>query len=305
LFEIRRNAMKETRFIEEIRKMAGRPGRGVKTGIGDDCAVLGYDDKRYLLWAADMLVQGTHFRRKDGYKKIGRKAVAVNISDIAAMGGVPRYITVSLGIPRYMEKPAVKALYDGIFRICREYGIKVIGGDTNRSGRLVIDVSILGTVEKERLVTRSGAYARDLILITGPVRNGKKEHLRFSPRLEESRFITGNYKVNSMIDVSDGIAMDAARICAESGVGCKIYAGAIPLSGKLSLEDALYYGESFELLFTMRPREAERLIRDLSAKERKAECFVIGEITGKKQGLRLVDRNGRASNLKVTGYRHL
>jgi thiamine-monophosphate kinase len=277
----------------------------VKTGIGDDCAVLGYDDKRYLLWATDMLVEGTHFRRRDGYKKIGRKAVAVNISDIAAMGGRPRYITVSLGIPGYMKRPEVKALYDGIFRICREYGIKVIGGDTNRSGKLIIDVSILGTVEKKRLVTRSGASVKDLILITGPVRNGKKEHLRLSPRLEEARFIAGNYKVNSMIDVSDGIAMDATRICAESGVGCRIYEGAIPLSGELSIRDALYYGESFELLFTMRPGEAERLIRDLSAKKRKAECFVIGEITGKKQGLRLIDRNGRVSNLKATGYRHL
>ncbi len=297
--------MKEMQLIQEIRKMAGKPGRGVKAGIGDDCAVLGYDDKRYLLWAADMLVEGTHFRRKDGYKKIGRKAVAVNISDIAAMGGEPRYITVSLGIPGYMKKPAVKALYGGIFRICREYGIKVIGGDTNRSGRLIIDVSILGTVEKKRLVARSGALVKDLILITGPVRNGRKEHLRFSPRLEEARFISGNYRVNSMIDVSDGIAMDATRICSESGVGCRIYAGAIPLSGKLSIEDALYYGESFELLFTMRPGEAQRLIRDHSAKKGKAEIFVIGEITGKKQGMRLIDRNGRASRLKVMGYRHL
>ncbi|MCK4852566.1 MAG: thiamine-monophosphate kinase, partial [Candidatus Omnitrophica bacterium] len=242
--------MEELRLIEEIRKRAGSPGKGVRAGIGDDCAVLDYDSKKYLLWAADMLVEGTHFSVKEaGYRKIGRKAVAVNISDIAAMGGVPAYITVAAGIPPRMDRTAVRAVYDGIFGMCKDHGIRVIGGDTNRSDSLVISVSIIGFVEKKRLLRRNGAKEGDLILVTGLVRDGRRDHLDFVPRLKEARFLSARYSIHSMIDVSDGIAPDLGRICAESGLGCKVYAGSIPLSRRLTLEDALYYGESFELLF--------------------------------------------------------
>ena len=133
--------MKELEIINEIRKGAGKPGKPIITGIGDDCAVLPYDKGHYLLWGTDMLAEGTHFTVKEaGFKKIGRKAVAVNISDIAAMGGYPKYITVNLGISRRMKKSHVSALYKGIFDICKEYGIKVVGGDTNRSNKLTVDV---------------------------------------------------------------------------------------------------------------------------------------------------------------------
>ncbi len=294
--------MKELALIADIQKRAGKMSKGVKLGIGDDCAVLDHDKTSYLLWAADMLIDGTHFRvGKDPYNKIGRKAVAVNISDIAAMGGLPKYIIVSIGVPKNMNLAAIRAIYSGIFGICKEYGIKVVGGDTNRSGKLVIDVSVLGRVGKKLLVTRSGAKEKELILITGPVRNGKKEHLTFDQRLQESKFLTGRYKVTSMIDTSDGIAMDIGRICRESNTGCRLYAAAMPLSKGLTLEDALYYGESFELLFTMRDNEAHRLLRGMNA----SGYSVIGEITHKRKGLRLIDRAGRSSVLSTEGYRHL
>ncbi|MFH1305079.1 MAG: thiamine-phosphate kinase [Candidatus Omnitrophota bacterium] len=298
--------MRELKLINEIRKRAGRAGKGVIAGIGDDCAVLKYDKGRYLLWASDMLVAGTHFiPGKTPYEKIGRKAVAVNISDIAAMGGVPLYITVSLGLPRGTRKTDIRRLYDGIFGICREYNIKVVGGDTNRAGALVIDVSVVGIVEKKRLTRRSGAKEGDLILITGPVRNGKKEHLDFEPRLSEARFLSGRHKISSMIDVSDGIAPDAGRICSESGVGCVLYEGAIPLSKGLSVRDALYHGESFELLFTMNPKEAERLFLGMKRRKEVPQYFILGKITRDRDGMCLIEDEGRVTRLKMKGFEHL
>ncbi len=298
--------MREIELIDEIRKRAGSPGEDVIAGIGDDCAVLKYDGKRYLLWATDMLVEGTHFYlRQAGYKRVGRKAVAVNISDVAAMGGVPGYITVTIGVPPGTKKAAIRGIYDGIFGICKEYDIKVVGGDTNRSDTLVIDVSVIGFVEKKRLITRSGAKKGELVLITGPVRNGRKEHLDFSPRLEEARFLSGRYKVSSMIDVSDGIAPDIGRVCRESGVGCRLYEGAIPLSKALTLHDALYYGESFELLFTMGVKEARKLFLEVKSRKQEPRYFVIGEIVPKKDGLTLIGKEGRISALRMEGFRHL
>ncbi|MGD2278814.1 MAG: thiamine-phosphate kinase [Candidatus Omnitrophota bacterium] len=298
--------MKELELIKEIRKGAGKPGKPVVAGIGDDCAVLPYDKGHYLLWGTDMLVEGTHFVVKEaGFKNIGRKAVAVNISDIAAMGGVPKYVTVNLGVTRGIRKPQIRALYEGIFGMCREYGIKVIGGDTNRSDKFIVDVSIIGFVEKKNLLSRSGAEKGDLVLVTGPVRNGKKEHLSFVPRMKESRFLARNFKVSSMIDVSDGIAVDLGHICEESGKGCVVYSDAVPLSKGLLLDDALYYGESFELLFTMDVKEARKLFLKLKSDKRDPVYFVIGEMTPKKKGMRIIGKEGRESFLRMEGFKHL
>lgn len=298
--------MKELKLIDHIRKSAGKPGQGVKLGIGDDCAVLDYDKNKYLLWASDMLADGTHFQiKKDSYKQIGKKAVSVNISDISAMGGYPKYITVSIGVPFNMKSFQIHAIYDGILCMCKKHNIKLIGGDTIKSHKLVIDVSIIGFVEKERLVTRHGAKKGDVVLITAPVRDGKKEHLSFVPRIKEARFLVERYKVNSMIDTSDGIALDINRICAESKVGVCLYEDTIPLSKGLTLSDALYYGESFELLFTMNVKEVKKLFLDLKKTKNPPKYFVIGEITDKKSGVNLIGKEGRVSKLKMRGYRHI
>jgi len=295
--------MREIKLINRIRKCAGNPGQGVKVGIGDDCAVLKYNKTEYLLWAQDMLVEGTHFTSgKDPYNKIGRKAVAVNISDIAAMGGVPEYITVSMGLPPKISERNIKSISDGIFSVCKKYNIKVIGGDTVRARQLVLDVSIMGKVKKKSLVKRSGAKTGDVIMITGPVRNGKKDHLAFEPRLKEAQYLTKNFKINSMIDVSDGIAMDISRLCMESKKGCMIYSDKIPLSKGLSLKDSLNYGESFELLFTVSPRTASKL---LNRKASPYKFYDIGRIHSKKQDLKITTPKGHASALKPSPYKHI
>jgi len=298
--------MREDRLIQEIRKRAGKPGKPVVAGIGDDCAVLDLEKDRYLLWAADMIVEGTHFRIPDvPFKKIGWKAVAVNISDIAAMGGLPRYLTVSIGVPKGMKDSSIRGVYDGIFSACEQYGIKLLGGDTVLSRKLVIDVSIMGAVEKSRLTLRSGAKEGDLVLVTGPVRDGKKQHADLTPRLDEARSLTRRNRVSSMIDTSDGIAPDAGRLCRQSRKGCLLYEGAIPLSKGLSLRDALYYGESFELLFTMSPRQASKLFRDMKITGEIPGYFVIGEITKPGEGMRLAREDGSIEPLKTEGFKHL
>ncbi|MFQ5953423.1 MAG: AIR synthase-related protein, partial [Candidatus Omnitrophota bacterium] len=137
------------------------------------------------------------------------------------------------------------------------------------------------------------------------VRNGKKEHLDFVPRLKEARFLTKHYEINSMIDTSDGIAPDLGRICAESDTGCIVYSGAIPLSKGLSLKDALYYGESFELLFTMPIGEVRKLFRSKELRKKKMRFYIIGEITRKRSGRRLIEENGRPSKLRMEGFKHL
>ncbi|MBU1083884.1 MAG: thiamine-phosphate kinase [Candidatus Omnitrophota bacterium] len=296
--------MRELDIIKEIRRRSGDPGKSVLIGIGDDCAVIKPDSTKYLLWASDMLVEGTHFIvKKDPYELIGRKAVAVNISDIASMGGIPKYITVSLALPRKMTDQAIGKIYDGIFGICKAYGVKVIGGDTNGSEKLVINISIIGQVEKKRLITRSGARSGDVIFITGPVRSGKKAHLTFVPRLKEARYLTARYSISAMIDTSDGIALDISRICAESDTGCVIQEEKIPLSDGLKLKDALFYGESFELLFTMTENSADvfRSKRD----DKRTGCYEIGRITSRRNGLKLSCRDGKNKMLEENGFKHI
>ncbi|MDD3088732.1 MAG: thiamine-phosphate kinase [Candidatus Omnitrophica bacterium] len=298
--------MKEIQLIDWIKKNAGDPPKGVLVGVGDDCAVIERSHMYYSLWAADMLVEGTHFDlKRDRLEKVGRKAVAVNISDIAAMGGIPEYITVSLGVPRGMSMSSVRKIYKGIFDICSEFGISVVGGDTNGSRRLVIDVSIIGRVEKRRLLLRSKARPGDIILITGPVRDGKKSHTDFVPRLEFARDLTEKNRVNSMIDVSDGIGPDLGRLCKASSVGARVYAGAIPLSRGLELYDALYYGESFELLFTMSPLQVRKLYVSSGKKGKFPGCSIIGEIVPLSKGVKLVDPAGKTSPLLMKGFEHV
>ena len=296
--------MKELKLIKDIRQKEGRPSSGLIVGMGDDCAVIEKDKNTFFVWGADMITEGTHFKIRDGYKNIGRKAVAVNISDISAMGAVPKYITVSIGMPRGMKMSDAMKVYDGINGICGEYGIQLAGGDTVRSERLVIDVSILGVVSKKKLITRSGARAGDLVIVTGPVRNGRKTHLDFRPRQAESRFLVKKYKPSAMIDVSDGIALDIGRICGESKVGCLLYEDSIPLSAGLKVEDALYYGESFELLFTMSSEQAHRLPARADSEDL-ADFCVIGSVTRPSKGRKLVKSSGRTVDIKMKGYDHL
>lgn len=301
-------------LIAEIKKMLHSDHRVVK-GIGDDCAVLHSTKKGwYDLLTIDTIFEGVHFNLNDAPEKIGWKAMAVNISDIAAMGGIPAHAVVSLGIPDKYTVAKIHALYRGIRKAALKFSINIVGGDTIRSPeRLVVTVALIGSVEKSRIALRSGAKPGDVIYLTGDIGGSiLGRHLTFSPRLLEARFLVQNFKINSMIDLSDGLASDMRRIMEESKVGAVINAQRIPVSlaarknavkcGKKPIECALTDGEDFELLFTVRKKAAKML--EIKWKQKfNLKLTEIGEIT-KRNELKLKDKSGRLERLNAHGYDH-
>ena len=296
--------MNELEFIDYLKKSI-KHGKNVVCGIGDDAAVIKYTRKKYLLFTSDMLIQGVHFSKHADPKDIGWKAVSVNISDIAAMGGIPKYVLMSVGIPKAGSSKILKSILNGAKAVCRKYDIAIVGGDTNKGQHLVIDTVIIGEVEKESLTLRNGAKIGDLIFVTGALGEGRLRHLKFTPRIRQARTLTRLFRINSMIDISDGLFLDLYRLATASNVGAFIYKSLIPLSEKsTNFKDALEYGEDFELLFTLSVNEARRLMRYVGRYEY-PDVTLIGEIVSKKRGLNFVGDEGRVRRIKPRGYVHL
>ena len=296
--------MKELEFVKYLARKF-KPKRPVIKGIGDDCAVIDYAKDTYLLLTCDMVTRGTHFSKNTSPRRIGHKAMAVNISDIAAMGGIPKYALVSAGIPRGKGARFLREITRGIAEISQRFGISVIGGDTNRSFATVLSVTLIGEVKKRQLITRSGARPGDLVFVTGVLGEGKIRHLNFLPRLKEARILAENFKISSMIDLSDGLAMDLNRIASSSGVGFYIYKSLIPLSEKsVTLEKAISSGEDFELLFTATVKESRKIIKRMG-KKNDLPVSLIGEAVGRRFGVKLVGEEGRITRLGPKGFTHL
>jgi thiamine-monophosphate kinase len=270
-------------------------------GSGDDCAVLSLDKSHYQLFTCDMIIEGVDFRKTDNLKAVGRKALAISISDIAACGGIPKHAVVSLGLSRNMRVHQVDLLAKGLFGLAKKYKINIVGGDISSSDKLIIDVSVLGKVEKNKLCMRRGAKYGDIIMVTGQFGGSiKGKHLQFTPRLKEARFLVDNFKINSMIDVSDGLIQDLGHILEQSSVGAVLYENLIPLSKEAKgIEEALCSGEEFELLFTATRDQANKIIKCAKYRFR-----VIGEIMPASFGLRLINQKNRYSRLKFRGYKH-
>jgi len=312
------NEIGEFGLINRIKKLIKTDASVVK-GPGDDCAVIKFSKDKYMLFTSDMIVEGVDFTGKDRPYLVGRKAIAVSVSDIAACAGLPRYCLVSVGLPKSTSVDFIDKLIKGMIRFAKKYGINIVGGDLSRARQLTIDVSMLGIVEKKNLALRSGAKIGDIIFVTGKLGGSiLGKHLRFTPRLKEARFLVKNFRVNSMIDISDGLTQDLGHILEESSAGAIIYEDLIPISkprpfcykdtlrskkgrGKqaVTINDALYMGEDFELLFTVSAYEAKKLYR------KKLTGFKpIGEIVDKKYGLRLVDKRSRDRIIKPKGFQH-
>lgn len=275
----------------------------VVVGSGDDCAVLAFDRARYQLFTCDMIVEEVDFSSKDKPELVGRKALAVSISDIAACGGIPRHAVVSLGFPKQTKVTYLDKVVKGIFDLAKSYKINIVGGDISRAECLIIDVSMLGVVEKERLVLRSGAKPKDVILVSGPLGGSIcLKHLTFTPRVKEARYLTGNFKVNAMMDISDGLLQDLSHILEESNTGALLYESLIPLSKDAEdINDALTSGEDFELLFTMPLFEAKKLLN-----KKKQRFYPIGEIRERSFGFKLQRLNGSIENVshREKGFKH-
>ncbi|QDV16433.1 Thiamine-monophosphate kinase [Gimesia panareensis] len=279
--------------------------------IGDDTAVVPPQPDRELLLATDMLMEGTHFTFPPATPELaGRKALAVNLSDIAAMAGEPHSALVSLALPRSRGADFAKAVMQGLIDLAKEYRTEVIGGDTNSwEGPLVINVALLGTAPQTKSIMRSSAHAGDWIFVTGELGGSlASHHLTFTPRVREAAILKETVSLHAMIDISDGLASDLQHILTESGMGAVIRSQQIPISQRVSselsaaerLQKAVSDGEDFELLFTVSPEEGQRL---LEQNPLAIPLTHLGEIT-LEEGAFLEKEDGSRIPLERTGWQH-
>ena len=294
----------EFKLIDLISRVCKTKTSVVK-GIGDDTAVVRSLGGRYLLYTTDMLIEDVHFKQEHSPLDIGHKAIACSISDIAAMGGIPEYALVSIGIPKTLPVVFVEQLYKGMQLTAQNFGISVIGGDTNRSDKIIISVFLGGSVPQKEVVFRDGARERSCICVTGKLGgSGLGRHLSFVPRVKEARCLVENYKLQAMIDISDGLVQDLSHILKQSNVGALVYEDSIPLSSsEITVQDAYGQGEDFELLFVISSGKLNKLKKEWPFKKT-APLSCIGEIRDKKFGLKVKRINGKIEKLTVTGFRH-
>ena len=262
----------ELEIIRLIRRTVERsPAERVETGIGDDTAVLLPQPGARLLATTDLLVEDVHFRRSWARPfDIGWKAMAVNLSDMAAMAGQPVAAVVSVGLPRQGGRALAEELYLGLREVADAFDTAVVGGDTNSwDGPLVISAAIIGEATGCRPVGRAGARPDDWLLVTGPLGGSiLGKHLTFTPRVREAIKLHALTDLHAMIDISDGLAADVNHICEESRCGAVLHSEAIPISeaahviqdGRSALEHALTDGEDFELVFAVAPADAKKLL---------------------------------------------
>lgn len=304
----------------------------VVVGIGDDSAVLRPLPQRLQLVTADMLVEGVHFHlATSNANQLGHKAIAVNLSDIAAMGGTPRHAVISVALPAAIPVDFVLNLYQGMKDICRFHRVNIVGGDTVSSpSGLVINVTVIGDGSPDLVVCRSGAKAGDIIAVTNTLGNSGagldllklenwqqydfaaplvEAHLTPWPQVRAGAMIAAAGAA-SMDDISDGLASELHEIAAASNVSVQIQASLVPLSpevrhaadlfGKNPLDYALYGGEDFQLLFTMDPEQ----FRQLQASDIGAKAVKIGEVFPPGQGVTMVREDGQIEKLYPRGYNH-
>ena len=308
--------MKEFELIERLtRSLHGNSS--VVTGPGDDCAVIDLDIKEHLvLFKTDAVVQGVHFLPTDSPQKVGHKALARCLSDVAAMGGAPTAALVTLALPDAFEPSYVEQLYEGVNALARQFDVAIAGGETVRNPeRLLLSVSVLGLVPRGKVVHRSGALPGDAIFVTGELGGSAAgKHLDFQPRLAEAAWLTGHFSIHSMIDLSDGLAGDLPHILKASGVGAELLAAAFPVSrearrrakysssAKPPLVAALTDGEDFELLFTVSSGSAVPLLDAWKKAFPDLRLSCIGKITT-TAGLVLREKHG-VRPLTGNGYQH-
>ena len=305
----------EKLMIRRIRRAAhgGRPGRG----IGDDCAVLPIPRGHEALVTTDFSLEGVHFRR-DWHPpdSVGHRCLARGLSDIAAMGGMPRAAFLSLALPGEFPQQWVDRFIAGLLKLATRFSIPLAGGDTAQSPDGVLaDIVVLGSVHRGQAILRSGARPGDFIYVTGTLgpaaaalnrlRDGEKlrprshvKHFYPEPRLAVGQFLRERKLASAMIDISDGLSTDLGHICEESKTGAVVYAESLPaIAGKDGLRFALHSGDEYELLFTARPNH--RIPKQIAG----VPVTRIGEITRGRQ-MKLVEANGKAGILKPAGWEH-
>lgn len=306
----------EREFVDWLRKTLP-PHPLLRVGPGDDAAVLAWADFDDMIVTTDLLADGTHFLTEEvDPVLIGRKCLAANLSDLAAMAAEPVAVVVSLLLPResagrHDTWQLTRKLYEGMIPLAEQFKVTIAGGDTNVwDGKLAISVTALGRTTQRGPLLRCGAKVGDRLLVTGELGGSiEGEHLAFVPRVAESLQLHACYELHAGMDITDGLAIDLCRMTEASGVGAVLRADAVPTSpaaerlamasGGDAASHALSDGEDFELLLAIPPAEAERLVQD-----QPIECGVteIGHIV--EAGLWLENAQGKRHVLKTTGYEH-
>ena len=251
----------ENRIVADLTRALAL-GADVRVGAGDDCAVIGRPrDVRWQLLKTDAVIEGVHFLPDEDPRRIGWKALCRALSDIAAMGGTPQHALITLAAPPATDFARVRGIYAGLRRAARRFSVSIVGGETARSpGPLFLNVTLTGTVERTRCVLRSGGRAGDALYVTGHLGGSLAgRHLDFIPRLAEARWLTANFKLHALMDLSDGLAADLPRLATASRCGFTLDESAIPKTKGRTPAQALTDGEDYELLFAISPRAAAAL----------------------------------------------
>lgn len=271
----------ENALIAEL--LRGLPqGENVIAGPGDDCAVIGRPaDRIWTLLKTDCVIEGVHFLPDASPQKIGWKALARAISDVAAMGGLPRHALVTVAAPPDREARWLQAIYAGIKKCATRFGAGIVGGETARSpGPLFLSIALTGIVEKTRCVLRSGGRAGDALFVTGRLGGSiRGRHLTFTPRVEEARWLVENFRIRAMMDLSDGLAADLPRLARASRCGFETHEEKLPLNTRCTKENALADGEDYELLFALAPSDASALLNSWRKQFPKLPLTQIGALT--------------------------
>ena len=289
---------------------SGLSARDFPIGIGDDMAQIQWGDESVFI-TTDMLLEGVHFDLNEAtLKQVGYKAMAVSLSDCAAMATVPVAAVVCVALRRGFAEKELKELHSGIMIAVKRFGCALVGGDITRwkdESPFAVSVAMLSREGGNEPVRRSGAQVGDSICVTGSLGgSGTGRHLEFEPRVREAIEIAQTARINSMIDISDGLSADLNRICRQSKVGSLLEAERIPISKEArekaeALDAALNDGEDFELLFTLSREDCGRLLEEW---DRPVPITEIGAVTeGGKMQIRMPD--GRISDLEAGGYDHL
>jgi len=274
-------ALGEDRLLEQLLPSLPR-NAGVVLGDLFDCAIVESGKPGLLtLLKTDCLVEEIHFARSTSPGLVGWKAMARPLSDFAAMSGVPQFALVTLIVPARRTISWVRQLYRGIEKAARAFDVAVVGGETsNINGPAVISISLSGFVERGRWVGRPGGKAGDDLFVTGRLGGSLRwHHLKFVPRIEESRWLTKNFRVHAMMDLSDGLGTDLPRLARASRVGFEVDESALPLSRGCTARHAISDGEDYELLFAISPKDSRSLLSRWQKKFPKIPLTRIGKLT--------------------------
>ncbi|HEY4282369.1 MAG TPA: thiamine-phosphate kinase [Chthoniobacterales bacterium] len=301
---IRLGKIGEDELLEKL--LRGLPLRkDVVAGAGDDAAiVVGPDRGDLAVLKTDCVVENVHFDHTAAAETIGWKAMMRPLSDFAAVSAVPRFALATLIAGKEKEVEWVTRIYRGLKRAAGRFGVSIVGGETSGTrGPTVISVSVIGQVEKKRWVSRSGGRSGDHLFVTGRLGGSiRGKHLRFVPRIQESRWLTANFQIHAMMDLSDGLGADLPRLARASKVGFQIERKALPRAAGASAHNAISDGEDYELLFSISARDSKRLQTRWARKFPKVRLTRIGWlIPQSKRNARPARTN---SQLLPRGYVH-